>query len=185
MEWSRRKFLRGAALAAGVVAGPWSLTGRRGNAATGDAPALSFITPSEYRFINKMAKEIIPDEPVLSGRVDVAKNIDKFFAESNYQPDFLIMFRFLRLIQMADPVVPVLNRLVPATGEDIVSFKKTICSLGYYSEMNGEADLAPEQRVVWPRIGYGGPKPEGWFPPEREDRVSETLLPDRIKEAGL
>ena len=184
MPWTRRAFIKGLS-AAGILVGPWSLAGRKGSAATADTPPLEFLTPSEYRFINKMTREIIPDEPILTGQVDAARNLDRFFARENYAPDFLVMFRFLRLIQLAEPALPLLARMAPATMEDIISFKRTICFLGYYSDLNGEADLPPEKRVVWPRIGYGGPKPEGWFPPEKEDRVDESLLKDRIKEAGL
>ncbi len=184
MIFSRREFLKGAATALGAVAGPWSLSGRKGHAATSDTPALEFLTPSEYRFVNRMALEIVPDEPVLSGVVDVARNLDRFFARENYSRDFLVMFRFLRLIRMADPVVPLLNRVSPPLAEDITSFKRTICFLGYYSDVNGEADLPPEQRVVWPGIGYGGPKPEDWFPPDSEVQLDRSMLLDRVKEEG-
>lgn len=184
MMFSRRVFLKNSALIAGAVVGPWSLAGRKGHAATADNPVLEFLTPSEYRFINSMAREIIPDEPVLSGQVDVAANLDRFFARENYSQDFLIMFRFLRLIRLADPVVPLLERFVPLTAEDIVSFKRTICFLGYYSDANGEADLPPEKRVVWARIGYGGPKPDDWFPPDSEVQLDRSILVDRVKEEG-
>jgi hypothetical protein len=65
-----------------------------------------------------------------------------------------------------------------------MDFKRTIAFLGYYSDANGEADLPPEKRIVWPRLGYGGPKPENWWPPDREDQLDRALLVDRIKEAG-
>jgi len=181
MKITRRTFLGAAAAAMG----PWSLAGRKGYAATASTPALQFITPSEYRFIAEMVKEIIPAEPVLSGQVDPAKNIDNFFATQNYNPDFLVMLQYLRLIRLAGPMVPVIKKLVPATYKDIMDFKRTIAFLGYYSDANGEADLAPEKRIVWPRLGYGGPKPEDWFPPDREDQLDRALLKDRIKEAGL
>ncbi|HUT55224.1 MAG TPA: hypothetical protein VM658_17675 [bacterium] len=183
MPLTRRAFIRGTAALAAVV-GPWSIAGRKGHAATTSSPALKFLTPSEYAYINNMAKEVVPDGPVLDGTVDVAKNLDWFFAERNTSPDFLIMMRYLRLIRLADPVLPLLNRLAPATGEDIKSFKKTICFLGYYSDANGEADMPPERRVVWPRLGYGGPKPDDWWPPDAEVRLDPSLLTDRIKEEG-
>ena len=181
MKITRRTFLG----AAGAAVGPWSLAGRQGFAATADTPALKFITPSEYRFINEMTREIIPAEPVLSGQVDSAKNIDNFFATQNYNPDFLIMLRYLRLIRLASPMIPVIKKLVPATYKDIMDFKRTIAFLGYYSDANGEADLPPEKRIVWPRLGYGGPKPENWWPPDKENQLDRALLVDRIKEAGL
>jgi hypothetical protein len=183
MALSRRSFIRGAGALAAVV-GPFSLAGRQGHAATASTPALEFLTPSEYTYINNMAKVVVPDAPVLDGSVDVAMNLDRFFAKENTSPDFLIMMRYLRLIRLADPVLPLLNRLVPATGEDIESFKKTICFLGYYSDANGEADMPPEQRVVWPRLGYGGPKPDDWWPPDSEVMLDPSLLTDRIKEEG-
>jgi hypothetical protein len=179
MPLTRRAFMKGTAALAAVV-GPWSIAGRKGHAATADSPALKFLTPSEYTYINKMARVVVPDSPVLDSTVDVAKNLDTFFAEQNTSPDFLIMMRYLRLIRLADPVLPVLNRLVPATGEDIESFKKTICFLGYYSDANGEADLPPEKRVVWPRLGYGGPKPDDWWPAEEEPQIDVTQLEDRV-----
>lgn len=184
MEWSRRNFLGTVAAAAGAVAGPWSLAGKKGSAATADTPALSFLTPGEYRFINSMAREVVPDEPVFSGRVDVAANIDRFFALENTSPDFLIMFRFLRLIRLASGVLPILKSVAPATHEDIISFKRTICFLGYYSDLNGEADVDPAERVVWPRIGYGGPKSDDWLPPDAEDRLDQSKMIDRIEEQG-
>ena len=183
MPLTRRTFIKGAAALAAVV-GPWSIAGRKGQAATADTPALKFLTPSEYKYINAMAQEIIPDEPVLNGTVDVAKNIDWFFAERNASPDFLIMMRYLRLIRLADQVLPVLARAVPATYEDVISFKRTISFLGYYSDANGEADLPPEKRVVWPRLGYEGPKPDDWWPPDADPDLNRSLLIDRIKEEG-
>ena len=181
MSFSRREFLKTAALAAGAAVGPWSLAGRKGFAATADTPALKFLTPSEYRLIKKYAMEIIPDEPVLNGTVDVALNLDKFFAQ-NPSPDFLVMLRYMRLIRIAGPVEGLIKKLVPATAEDINSFKKMLCGLGYYSDANDEADMAPEKRVVWPRLGYGGPKPDGWRPPFKEVEIDKSILVDRIKE---
>jgi len=183
MPYSRREFLKGLALTAGAFFGPWSLGSRRGFAATSDTPALKFLTPSEYRLVNRYAREIIPDEPVLSGQVDVALNLDRFFSQ-NPSSDFLVMLRYLRLIRLAGPVEGLVKKFSPATVEDINSFKKMLCGLGYYSDANGEADLALEKRVVWPRIGYGGPKPEGWRPPFKELELDKSLLNDRIKEGA-
>ncbi len=180
MALSRRLFLKRAGLVMGTIVGPWSLAGRKGFAATAGTPQLRFLTPAEYNTIKNMSLEIIPDEPVLNRTVDVALNVDKFFAQ-NPSPDFLVMLRYMRLIQLAQPVLGLVNRLVPATGEDIRSFKKMICALGYYSDANGEADLPPEKRVVWPRIGYGGPKADDWMPPDSEVQVDKSLLVDRIK----
>ena len=183
MSFSRRDFLKTMALTAGAAVGPWSLAGRKGFAATADTPALKFLTPSEYRLIKKYSYEIIPDEPVLNGAVDVALNLDKFFAQ-NPSPDFLVMLRYMRLIRIAGPVEGLIKKLVPATAEDINSFKKMLCGLGYYSDANGEADMPPEKRVVWPRLGYGGPKPDGWRPPFKEVEVDKSILVDRIKEGA-
>jgi len=177
---SRRSFLKRAGIVMGAMVGPWSLAGRKGFAATAATPQLLFLTPAEYNTIKNMSLEIIPDEPVLDGTVDVALNVDKFFAQ-NPSPDFLVMLRYMRLIQLAQPVLGLINRMVPATAEDILSFKKMICALGYYSDANGEADLPPDKRIVWPRIGYGGPKPEDWLPPDSEVQVERSLLVDRIK----
>jgi hypothetical protein len=184
---TRRTFGKGALAVLAAAVGPWSLAGRKGYAATADTPALKFLTPSEYKYINAMAREIIPDEPLLSGQVDPAKNLDWFFSSDNAAPDFLIMMQYLRLIRLADSfhAVGLLKRMAPPTYEDILSFKKTIAALGYYSDANGEADLPPEKRVVWPRIGYGGPKPEDWFPPDSEVILDRSKLVDRIKAAGL
>jgi hypothetical protein len=93
MALTRRDFLKGAAAIAATLAGPWSISDRRGHAGTADTPELKFLTPSEYSYINRMAEEIVPDEPVLNGTVDVAENIDRFFAEENSSPDFLIIIR--------------------------------------------------------------------------------------------
>lgn len=181
MGITRRDFMKTAVLTAGAVVGPWSISGRKGYAATGNTPELKFLTPAEYKLITKFSKEIIPDEPILNGQVDVALNLDRFFA-GNTSPDFLVMLRYLRLIRLADPVNGLIRRLALATAEDIISFKKMLCALGYYSDANGEADLPPEKRVVWPRIGYGGPKPPGWKPPFSEPQLDKSLLIDRIKE---
>jgi len=62
---------------AATVIGPWSITERTGHAETEDTPKLKFLKPSEYRYINRTAREIIPDEPVLKGVVDVAGNIGR------------------------------------------------------------------------------------------------------------
>ena len=78
--------------------------------------------------------------------------------------------------------MPLIRRISPLTAEDVESFKKTICFLGYYSDANGEADLKPEMRVVWPRIGYEGPKPEDWFPDAAEFQLAPALLPDRVED---
>lgn len=185
MEISRRSFLKRLGLFLGALAGPWSISGRKAFAATWSAPALQFLTPSEYRAINKMASEVIPDQPVLSGAVDVAGNIDRFFAEVNTSVDFLVMLRFLRLIRLADLVLPLLKQFSPLTAEDITSFKRTICFMGYYSDANGEAGMPAEKRIVWPRIGYGGPKPDEWEPPFQERALDRSLLPDRVKGEGL
>jgi hypothetical protein len=147
-------------------------------------PALEFLTPGEYRQINAMAREVIPDEPVLTGQVDVALNIDRFYAHENGNPDFIILLRFLRLIRLAEGMLPVIRKVAPLTAEDIESFKKTICFLGYYSDANGEADLPADKRVVWPRIGYEGPKPEDWFPDGSENQLDPAQLPDRIAGEG-
>ena len=184
MALTRRDFIKGAAAIAATIIGPWSITGRTGHAGTADTPDLKFLTPSEYSYINRMAQEIVPDEPVLNGVVDVAKNIDWFFAERNASPDFLIMMRYLRLLRLTEPVLPLIERFAPQTYEDIISLKRTICFLGYYSDANGEADLPPEERIVWPRIGYGGPKAEGWIPPDSEIQLDPATLVDRVEEDG-
>lgn len=184
MTVTRRTFIRWTSLSLGALVGPWSIAGRKGYAATKDSPELEFLTPSEYRYLNKLAREVIPDEPVLSGEVDVAKNIDQFFAQTNTAPDFLIMLRFLRLIRLADPVFPLLQRISPLVAEDVISFQRTICFLGYYSDANGEADLPAEKRVVWPRLGYDGPKGEDWFPPDQEVQLDRSILKDRVQEEG-
>ncbi len=184
MSFSRRRFIKSAAMVAGAMVGPWSLAGREARAAVGAAKTLSILTRSEYNYINAMAREIIPDEPVLNGQVDVAGNIDRFFAMDNSSPDFLVMLRFLRLIRMADPVLPLLRRTSPFIHEDVISFKRTICFLGYYSDANGEAEISPAERVVWPRIGYGGPKDDDWWPPDQEVQLDPDALTDRIKEEG-
>lgn len=184
MRLNRRKFIKGGAVVLATVVGPWSLAGRKATAATASTPALEFLGKTEYEFINAMAAEIVPDEPVLSGQIDVAANLDRFFAADNASPDFLIMLRYLKLIRLADPVLPLLGRVVPAIGEDIISFKRTICFLGYYSDANGEADVPAEERVVWPRLGYGGPKGEDWWPPDAEKQIDRSLLVDRIEEEG-
>jgi len=180
MGLSRRLFLKRAGLTLAALVGPWSLKGRNGFAGSASVPALKFLTPAEYQTIRKMSYEIIPDEPVLNGTVDVALNVDRFFSQ-NPSPDFLVMLRYLRLIQMADPMLGLIKKLSPSTAEDILSFKKMLCGLGYYSDANGEADLPPEKRIVWNRIGYGGPKPEDWFPPEKEPQLDPSIMLDRIK----
>jgi hypothetical protein len=184
MIFSRREFVKGAVYGLAALAGPWSVSKRKARAAFADTPALRFLTPAEYRYINRMAREIVPDEPVLTGRVDVGANIDWLYAEDNRAPGFLVMMRLLRLIRLAGPVLPLLKRAAPPTYDDIISFKRTIVFLGYYSDANQEADLPPEERVVWPRIGYGGPKPDDWWPPESEDQLDRSLLKDRIGEQG-
>lgn len=160
--------------AAAAVVGPWSLAGRA------TASGLRFLTSSEYDYINRMARVIIPDEPVLSGTVDVAANIDRFYAEENRSRDFIIFLRFLRLIRLADPMLGIIGRVAPGAAEDILSFKRTICFLGYYSDANGEADRPADQRVVWPRLGYGGPKPDDWIPPDSEPQLDQSKMPDLI-----
>lgn len=180
MRLDRRRFLKTIASTLGALIGPFSLRGRKGFAGDERTPELLFLTPKEYHTIRKMSFEIIPDEPVLTGQVDVALNVDRFFAQ-NPSPDFLVMLKYLRLIQLAEPMFGLISKVSPATAEDILSFKKMICGLGYYSDANGEADLPPEKRIVWPRIGYGGPKPEDWFPPEKEVQLDPALLVDRIE----
>jgi hypothetical protein len=184
MALTRRAFIRGLAAMTAALVGPWSIAGRTGQAATGLSPALSFLSPSEYHYINRMAKNIVPDGPVLDGTVDVAKNLDWFFAAQNASPDFLIMLRYLRLLRLVEPLLPIIERIAPLAYEDIISLKRTICFLGYYSDANGEADIAAEQRIVWPRIGYAGPKATGWMPPESEVQLDPALLSDRIGEQG-
>ena len=181
MSWTRRSFIRTVILGAGALVGPWSMARSKGTEATADTPELKFLSPSEYKLIREMSFEILPDEPILSGLVDVALNIDRFLA-ANPSPDFLVMLRYLRLIRLADPVIPIIKKVSPLVEEDLTSFKRMLCFLGYYSDANGEADLPPEQRVVWPRIGYGGPKPEDWWPSDEEPKLDLNLLPDRIEE---
>lgn len=182
MNVTRRTFIRSAIALTAAVIGPWSLAARKSHAATLLTPALQFLTPGEYRFINRMARQIVPDAPVLEGTVDVAKNIDRFFVEKNASPDFLIMLRYLRLARLVEPVLAFLEWIAPPVYEDIVSLKRTICFLGYYSDANGEAELPEAGRIVWPRIGYGGPKPPGWQPPASEIQLDPALLPDRIEQ---
>jgi hypothetical protein len=184
MALTRRAFIRALAAMAAALVGPWSTAGRTGQAATGLSPALSFLSPAEYRYISRMAQKIVPDGPVLDGAVDVAKNLDWFFAAQNAAPDFLIMLRYLRLLRLIEPLLPVLELIAPPAYEDIISLKRTICFLGYYSDANGEADIAAEKRTVWPRIGYAGPKDPGWLPPESEVQLDPALLGDRIGEQG-
>jgi hypothetical protein len=184
MKISRRSFITGAAVALAALLGFWRRAARTVCVATVGTPPLNFLTPSEYRYINAMAQEIVPDEPVLRGQVDVARNIDSYFSADNASPDFLVMMRYLRLIRLADPVLPVLRLVAPDTCEDIISFKRVLAFLGYYSDANGEADLPVEERVVWRRIGYGGPKGEGWYPPEDEVQLDRSQLPDRIWKEG-
>ena len=182
MHFTRRAFIRSAFALTAALVGPWSIAGRKGHAATLFAPRLLMLTAAEYCFINRMARQIVPDEPVLNGAVDVAKNIDRFFAEQNGSPGFLILLRYLRLVRLAESVLPIIERAAPLVYEDITSLKRTICFLGYYSDANGEAELPEEQRIVWPRIGYGGPKPPGWRPPAAEVQLDSVLLPDRIEQ---
>ena len=182
MHFTRRAFIRSAFALTAALVGPWSIAGRKGHAATLFAPRLLMLTAAEYCFINRMARQIVPDEPVLNGTVDVAKNIDRFFAEQNGSPGFLILLRYLRLVRLAESVLPIIERAAPLVYEDITSLKRTICFLGCYSDANGEAELPEEQRIVWPRIGYGGPKPLGWQPPASEVQLDPSLLPDRVEQ---
>ena len=182
MHFTRRAFIRSAFALTAALVGPWSIAGRKGHAATLFAPRLLMLTAAEYCFINRMARQIVPDEPVLNGAVDVAKNIDRFFAEQNGSPGFLILLRYLRLVRLAESVLPIIERAAPLVYEDITSLKRTICFLGCYSDANGEAELPEEQRIVWPRIGYGGPKPLGWQPPASEVQLDPSLLPDRVEQ---
>jgi len=184
MHVTRRAFIRSVIAATAALIGPWSIAHRKSHAATLISPALQFLTPGEYSFINRMAAQIVPDEPVIEGTVDVAKNIDNFFAEKNCSPDFLILLRYLRLLRLIEPLLPVVRQIAPLAYEDILSLKRTICFTGYYSDANGEAELPEEQRIVWPRISYGGPKPAGWHPPESEAQLDPALLPDRIEQEG-
>jgi hypothetical protein len=184
MRLSRRTFITGAVAALAALLGFWRLARRKVYIGTVSTPPLKFLTPSEYRYINAMAREIVPDEPVLRGQVDVARNIDWYFGADNASPDFLVMMRYLRLIRLADPVLPVLMRVAPGSYEDIISFKRALTFLGYYSDANGEADLPAEKRVVWSRLGYGGPKGEDWYPPDSEAQLDRSQLADRVRKEG-
>ena len=184
MRLSRRTFITGAAAALATLLGLWRLGWRKAHMATVSAQPLKFLTPSEYRYLNAVAQEIVPDEPVLRGQVDVARNIDWYFSADNASPDFLVMMRYLRLVRLAEPVLPVLMRIAPGTHEDIISFKRALIFLGYYSDANGEADQSPEKRVVWPRLGYGGPKGADWHPPGGEVQLDRSQLADRVRKEG-
>jgi len=176
---TRRTFLKQAFFtAAPAVLGPRKLLARP-RPAEGEMPALVYLTPDEYRTINRWTREIIPTELVLSGEVDVAKNIDTFIYE-NPSPDWVTMLRYLRLVRFAEKLEPMLKPFMPGIEDDLLSLKRVICFLGYYSDANGEADLAPEQRKIWPSIGYSGPKPDDFFPPDREIQLDPSTLPDRL-----
>lgn len=161
-----------------VILGPARLWARPRPAASG-IPALVYLTADEYRTINRWTREIIPSDLVLSGQVDVAQNIDTFIF-NHPSPDWVAMLRYLRLVRLAEKVEPVLKPLMPGIEDDLLSLKRVICFLGYYSDANGEADLPPEQRKIWPSIGYSGPKPDDYFPPDREPQLDPATLPDRI-----
>ena len=161
-----------------MILGPRKLLARPQPAA-GEVPELSFLTPAEYQTINRWTREIIPSELVLSGRVDVAKNVDGFIYE-NPSPDWLEMLRYLRLVRFAEKITPLLRPFMPGLEQDLLSLKRVICFMGYYGDANGEADLPPDQRLIWPSIGYGGPQPDNYFPPDREVQLDPANLLDRV-----
>jgi hypothetical protein len=144
-----------------------------------DRPDLRYLTDREYHLINRIAREVIPSEPVLSGQVNIALNIDRFI-HKNPSEDLDSMLQYLRLISLAEPFVPLIRPFVPGIKQDIMSLKKVICFVGYYSDANGEADLPPAERIIWPEIGYTGPKPDHWFPPDSEPQIEPASLEDRI-----
>ncbi len=142
-------------------------------------PRLEYLTAREYGIISRISKEIIPSEPVLSGKVDIGLNIDRFIAK-NQSEDFVIMLRYLRLISLADPLVPLIRPFMPGIEDDLLSLKRVICFVGYYGDANGEGDMSPGDRIIWPEIGFGGPKPDGWFPDDSEPQLDPARLPDLI-----
>jgi hypothetical protein len=174
----RRDFLRNVFWSALLpIARP---RGARARSEGGAGPhQLQYLTPAEYDYITKMSREVLPVEPVLSGRVDVAGNIDRFLATTRAE-DMADMLHYLRLIRLAEPVVPVARAFMPGIDRDVMSLKKVVCFVGYYSDANGEAELPPAERVIWPTIGYGGPKPDDWWPAEEEPQIDVTQLEDRV-----
>lgn len=143
-------------------------------------PGLKYLTDAEYRYIRRISREVIPSEPVLSGRVDVAMNIDRFLATTRAE-DVAGMLHYLRLIRLAEKIKPLIRPFMPGIDRDIMSLKKVVCFVGYYSDANGEADLPPDQRVIWPSIGYPGPKPENYWPDDAEPLLDPRSLEDRTR----
>ena len=176
---NRRDFLRALFWAALLpLARPrltLALGGRTGRIGT----RLAYLTPSEYRYINRIAREMIPSDLVLSGDVDIALNIDRFLATTRAD-DITDMLHYLRLARMADPLKPVLRWFMPGIDQDLLSLKRVVCTLGYYSDANGEADLPPDERLIWPSIGFPGPQPEDYWPDDREPEIDPSKLEDRI-----
>jgi hypothetical protein len=174
----RRRFIRrvfwGALL---PLARPRGSAARSADAGSPDG--LEYLRASEYRYINRISKEIIPSEPVLCGEVDVAANIDRFLCSTRAE-DVADMLHYLRLIRLAEPLAPLIRPFMPGIDRDIMSLKKVVCFVGYYSDANGEAGLLDAERVIWPSIGYPGPKPEDWWPDEEEPRIDPDKLEDRI-----
>ena len=178
-EFGRRSFLKQAFFAAvPAVLGPSRLIARPRPAA-GGLPVLVYLSADEYRTITRWTRQIIPSELVLSGQVDAAKNLDKFLFE-NPSPDWVAMLRYLRLVRFAERIQPMLNIIMPGIEDDLLSLKRMICFLGYYGDANGEADLLPEKRKIWPSIGYSGPKADNWSPPDQEIQLDPATLHDRI-----
>ena len=179
LEFGRRSFLKQAFFATvPAVLGPSKLIAKPQPAA-GGVPELVYLTADEYRTITRWTRQIIPSEIVLSGQVDVAKNLDRFIYD-NPSPDWVAMLRYLHLVRFAERIQPMLKIFMPGIEDDLLSLKRVICFLGYYGDANGEADLPPEKRKIWPLIGYSGPKADNWFPPDSEIQLDPATLHDRI-----
>jgi hypothetical protein len=175
MLTNRRDFFRYVVFsAAPAVLGPRSLKARSSDV---EGVSLEYLTAREYRVISRMSREIIPSEHVISGRVNIALNIDRFMAR-NPSEDWVIMLRYLRLISLADPLIPIIRPFMPGIEDDLLSLKRVICFMGYYGDANGETDMPPEDRIIWPEIGFSGPKPDDWFPDDAEPRLDPAKLPD-------
>ncbi|MFN7972016.1 MAG: hypothetical protein U0166_06645 [Acidobacteriota bacterium] len=137
----------------------------------------AYFSAGEMEILREAAVEVLPAKDILDGTVDVAARLDAYLSKFP-RYDFEVIRRGLRFLNAE--ITYLLARAVgKATALDRTAISKYLVTLGYYGDGNGEPDLPPEARTIWPRLGYAGPLGPSFpgFAPSK-DPLPEAALVD-------
>lgn len=160
-----------------LLLGPRSLSDRGRILKKDMKVKLKYLTLQEYAILSRIAADIAPLEATTQG-IDIALNLDRFiFLHPSH--DWLRFLQYLRLIAFADAIKPILRLLIQGLEKDLMSLKRVICFMGYYSGVSGEGDNNTEDRLVWASVSHASIEDEYWLPAEKKPTPNLPEYPDR------